>query len=204
MGNNKCIIKNLVLGDESAFNNYCKLNQKKIERICYSFLHNKQCAEDMRQEVLLEIFENKHKFRNNAEFETWIYSIIKGKCISQLRKNKIRATQALDVGYDNKTFANEPPINKQEQPDELFEYCETKLLLLKSINKLNQQCKKTIKLRYYEELSIKQTANKMKLSVSRTEKILKITLRNLLSKKVKITSSFYFTEVRTRIQTYEV
>jgi RNA polymerase sigma-70 factor (ECF subfamily) len=53
---------------------------------CYRFLLNEEDAEDVSQEVFIEIFQSIHTFKGNSKLSTWIYRITISKCLDEIKK----------------------------------------------------------------------------------------------------------------------
>ena len=53
---------------------------------CYRFLLNKEDAEDISQDVFIEIFESINEFRGDSKLSTWIYRITVSKCLDEIKK----------------------------------------------------------------------------------------------------------------------
>ena len=90
----KELIIALKAGDQSAFKLLIKLHGNKVLNTCYRFLLDKQDAEDLSQEVFLQIHQSLPKFRGEAKLSTWIYRITISKCLDEIksRKRKKRIT----------------------------------------------------------------------------------------------------------------
>lgn len=69
---------------ESAINEYGRL----ITKICYYFSSDTIEYNDLRQEVLYNIWRGWEKFRHDSKLSTWIYRICFNTCISFQRKMK--------------------------------------------------------------------------------------------------------------------
>lgn len=55
---------------------------------CYRFVFNREDAEDIAQEVFMEIYRSIERFREEAKLSTWIYRIAVTKSLDHLRKMK--------------------------------------------------------------------------------------------------------------------
>ncbi|MEI6506983.1 MAG: RNA polymerase sigma factor [Bacteroidota bacterium] len=80
------IIQKLKSGDQSAFYALIKSYENRVMQTCYKFFLNKEDAEDLSQEVFLEIFQSIHSFRGNSKFSTWIYRITITKCLDEIKR----------------------------------------------------------------------------------------------------------------------
>ena len=61
-----------------------------ITKICYYFASNVDEFKDIRQDVWINIWKGRDKFRNESSLSTWIYRVSFNTCISYQRKNKLK------------------------------------------------------------------------------------------------------------------
>lgn len=80
------ILTKLKAGDTSAFNELIKLYANRVLNTCYKFLLNKEDAEDLSQEVFLEVYQSIKSFRGNSKLSTWIYRIAVAKCLDEIKR----------------------------------------------------------------------------------------------------------------------
>jgi RNA polymerase sigma-70 factor (ECF subfamily) len=80
------LICRIIQGDQSAFEELFNRYQLKILNLTYAMLHNREEAEDLTQEVFLEIYRSINKFKGNSHLSTWIYRIAVNKTINQTKK----------------------------------------------------------------------------------------------------------------------
>jgi len=62
--------------------------QRRVYRQCYRMLGNPQDAEDLTQEVFLQLFRKAHTFRGEANFTTWLYRLTVNTVLMQLRRRR--------------------------------------------------------------------------------------------------------------------
>jgi RNA polymerase sigma-70 factor, ECF subfamily len=90
------ILKKLKAGDESAFNKLVALYASRVLNTCYRFLLDKEDAEDISQEVFIEVFQSIRSFRGNSKLSTWIYRIAVTKSLDEIKKrNRKKRIQSL-------------------------------------------------------------------------------------------------------------
>ena len=82
------LISKLKNYDKSAFDVLINLYSKKVINTCYRFLLDKQDAEDLAQDVFVEVFQSIQSFRGDAKLSTWIYRIAVTKCLDEIKKRK--------------------------------------------------------------------------------------------------------------------
>jgi RNA polymerase sigma-70 factor (ECF subfamily) len=62
--------------------------QRRVYRQCYRMLGNPEDAEDLTQEVFLQLFRKAHTFRGDANFSTWLYRLTVNTVLMQMRRRR--------------------------------------------------------------------------------------------------------------------
>lgn len=82
------LLQNLKTGNKAAFNELVRLYGNKVINTCYRFLLDKKDAEDIAQEVFIEVYQSVKSFRGEAKLSTWIYRIAVTKSLDEIKKRK--------------------------------------------------------------------------------------------------------------------
>ena len=154
--------------------------QDMIVNTCYGFVKNHTDAEDVAQEVFIEVYRSINKFREDAKLSTWLYRIAVNKSIDFLRKKKRKSW----LGSIQSMFGSEEKLmviedNYQPNPQQTLEQNERKLVLENAIDKLVQNQKSVFILHKYEGLSYKEIAEIMNVSLSSVESLMHRAKKNL-------------------------
>jgi RNA polymerase sigma-70 factor, ECF subfamily len=80
------LIRKIKEGDKHAFNELVSLYSSRIINTCYRFFPDKEDAEDISQEVFIEVYKSIKSFRGDAKLSTWIYRITVTKCLDEIKK----------------------------------------------------------------------------------------------------------------------
>ena len=83
-------ILELINGNQSAYSQLIVDYEQKVFATCISFVPNKEDAEDIAQEVFIEVFNSINKFKGQSTLSTWIYRITTNKCLEFIRKKKTK------------------------------------------------------------------------------------------------------------------
>ncbi len=71
------------------FETIVKQNQEKVRNICFRYVNNVDDADDIAQEVFIQVFESISHFREEAQISTWVYRIAVNKSLDFIRsKNR--------------------------------------------------------------------------------------------------------------------
>lgn len=161
-------------GNQNAFRKLVESYQEMVYRVAYGFLHSAEEADDLSQEVFIEIYESIGKFRQEAGLRTWIYRITVNKSLNQLQKNKRKQIIRRVENFFSGEAAGNPLWKATDgiTPVQLLEQKEQEALIRKAINSLPENQKVAFTLHKYDDLSYKEIAEVMELSVSAIESLI--------------------------------
>lgn len=91
------LVAKIKTGDIAAFNQLVLTYRAKVINTCYRFLLIKEDAEDVAQEVFIEVYQSISSFRADSKLSTWIYRIAVTKCLDEIKKRN-RKKRITSVG----------------------------------------------------------------------------------------------------------
>jgi RNA polymerase sigma-70 factor (ECF subfamily) len=178
------IEKNKISGFKKLVDKY----QRLVVNTCYGFVHNRQDAEDIAQDVFIEVYRSIERFRKQSKLSTWLYRIAVNKSLNYIRDNKKNTWfQSLDILFNDNTNTKvlEPEDSKNNMPDKITENKETGSYIFEAINALPENQQIAFTLSKYEDLSYKEIADVMKLSLSSVESLIFRAKKNLQKKLIE-------------------
>ena len=126
-------------------------NQEKCYRLAFSYVHNQEDALDVVQNAIYKALEHYCELRNESAINTWFYRILVNESRLLLRQRKEEVFQgdeeAAEIPYYERQY---------DKDDDLYE----------QINHLDEELQNIIKLRFYEELSLKEIADFMSMNLN--------------------------------------
>jgi RNA polymerase sigma-70 factor, ECF subfamily len=93
----KDLINQLKEGKNEAFNELVSIYASKVLNTCYKFLLDRSDAEDIAQEVFIEVFQSIKAFRGDSKLSTWIYRIAVSKSLDEIKKRN-RKKRISEIG----------------------------------------------------------------------------------------------------------
>lgn len=75
-------------GDQQAFHQLYEMYYRRIFALCWRMLADKDSAEDVCQEVFVQLWQKIHNFRGDSKFGTWLHSVATNTVLGHLRKQK--------------------------------------------------------------------------------------------------------------------
>lgn len=175
------IIEQLKEGNEKVFSNLVNTYRKMVVNTCYGLLHNIEDAEDVAQDVFVEVFRSASGFRGDAKLSTWIYRIAVNRSLNFLRDHKRRR------GHKPIDEIVEPPQNvtgadSNSDPQSDMENAQRSRIIYAAIDALPENQRIAFTLNKYEDLSYKEISEIMKLSLSSVESLMHRAKKNLQKK----------------------
>jgi RNA polymerase sigma-70 factor (ECF subfamily) len=167
-------INKLKKGDQSAFSQLLEHYQHKVFNTCLSFVPNKEDAEDVAQEVFLEIYKSIHKFKGKSKLSTWIYRIATNKCLEFIRKKNAKKRFA----FMQTILGNNIPVDKTayftefNHPGIVLENKEKSATIFKAINTLPESQKVIFTLAKIDGKSYQEIAEITGKSLSSVESVM--------------------------------
>ena len=142
---------------------YIVENQNKFYRLAYSYVRNREDAMDVVQNKACKALENYGGIRNEGAISTWFYRILVNESLLFIKERKrmtLGETDQEEAHYEEKGF---------EIQDDLYD----------SINRMDGDTQTIIKLRFFEELSLKEIAQITEMNLNTVKARLYRGLRQL-------------------------
>ncbi|MCD6474943.1 MAG: sigma-70 family RNA polymerase sigma factor [Anaerolineaceae bacterium] len=148
-----------IQGNDDAFCRLVEHYQAGVYNLCYRMLSNRHEAEDAAQEVFWKAYKALHRYDHERSFQTWLLSIASHYCIDQYRKRKLTLV-SIDQPFEETFQSNVPTPEKVIAQSENATSIETLVSTLKPTDRA------AVILRYWYEMSEKEIAESLQLSVS--------------------------------------
>lgn len=178
------IIQKLQQGNEQAFKQLVEKYQKLVVNTCFSMVHNTEDAEDIAQDVFIEVYRSVGSFRADSKLSTWLYRIAVNRSLNFIRDNKrkkwFRSFEETISG--KKSQLQNVAEGGSENPGTELESSQRAHILHQAIGSLPENQKTAFTLNKYEELSYKEISEVMQLSVSSVESLIHRAKLNLQKK----------------------
>jgi RNA polymerase sigma-70 factor (ECF subfamily) len=157
--------------------------KEMVFNVSLHYFYNREDAEDISQQVFIDIFEQFPGFKGDSDIKTWIYQITVNTCKEELRyryrkKRNWKKTLFLSDLGDKKeqesiveAFGNHPEIELEQQ--------ELGRVMQREILKLSEKQQTAFVLTQMEQLSYEEAARVMKSTVSSVESLVFRARQNL-------------------------
>ncbi len=156
--------------DPTAFADIVEHCQGMVYNAALNIVQNETDAEDITQEVFIDVYENLHGFRQEAQLSTWIYRITINKALDfEKRKNRQKNGGLLKRIFSVKE--EEEPLSFYH-PGATLDNKEKAALLFKALKKLPEKQKVAFTLHKIDGLSYKEVADIMDTSLYAVESLI--------------------------------
>lgn len=164
--------------DETYFDNFFRGHYQTLCYFAYSYLKNKEMAEDVVQNVFVNLLnKSNNRFETEEHLKYFLYKSIKNACINELQKVSIELKTYEDLSLD---INNENDFNIFQSIVRTETYQE----ILSAIDILPERCGEIFKLAYMDMLNNEEIAQHLSISIN-TVKVQKNNAKKLLRKSLK-------------------
>lgn len=179
------LIQGLRNGDEAAFKYLVDTYKDRIFNTAIGIVQNAEDAEDVAQEVFIQVYRSIHNFKGESKLSTWLYRIATTRSLDLLRSRKSKKR----FGFIQRLFGdgNEPLYELPDfnHPGVILDQKENAARLFKAIAQLPENQKIAFTLHKLEDLSYQEVSKIMQISISAVESVMhraKQNLRKMLEK----------------------
>ena len=172
-------------GSSKAYSDLMASYREPLYLLLLRMTRNTTTAADLTVETFSKAFLQLHRYNPTGTFSSWLFSIGVNTYIDYLRKRKLETVSLNSITRTNDNDFIEYQIpSEQPNPEELMIRTQRDTALKEIVNQLKEPYRQIIELRYYEDLSYEEIAERMKIPIG-TVKIRLNRAKTLLSSIVK-------------------
>ncbi|NTV25637.1 MAG: RNA polymerase sigma factor [Chlorobiaceae bacterium] len=158
-------------------------HQEMVLNTCYRFVFNREDAEDLAQEVFIEVHRSLDRFREESKLSTWIYRIAVTKSLDHLRKLKRKkrfSSLKRIIGVDDP--ADSIPAPDRDNPADALADKERVSVLQEALNSLPDNQKTAFLLSKQDGYSNQEIADILQTTIPAVESLVHRAKKNLQTK----------------------
>ena len=166
------LVARLQAGSEAAFRTLVERYQDRIYRTVLALLRSPEEAEDVAQEVFVEVYQTIGRFRGDAALSTWLYRVATSRALKHRRMARAKKRFAYFtslLGFDNRVLHEVPD---HAHPQALLEGQQQLRHLLAHIARLPGPQQVAFTLRHEQDLSYAEIAAVLDTTVPAVESLL--------------------------------
>ena len=161
-------------GDMAAFTVLVEKYKQPVMNLAARTLRDPTEAEDLAQNVFVQVFKSAARYQSTAKFSTWLFTIARNLCLNEIRRRSRHPAESLDA----------PHPDHEDQPRHQFEdvrnFLPTDCLLQgelvskveEAIADLPENQRTAILLCRQDELSYEEIAEVLECSLSATKSLI--------------------------------
>jgi RNA polymerase sigma factor (sigma-70 family) len=173
------LIEQLKQGDEAAFKTIVETWQNMVYNTAIGIVQNAEDAEDITQEVFVQVYQSVSSFKGDSKFSTWLYRIAITKSLDHERRKKRKKRVAFVkslFGEESQAVIHPPDFN---HPGVVLDKKEDAATFFSVINKLPENQRIAFTLHKLEGLSYQEVSEVMKTTLSSVESLMHRAKNNL-------------------------
>jgi RNA polymerase sigma-70 factor, ECF subfamily len=154
-------IEALVAGDITAFEMIFRTYYQPLCNYAYTFLQDKENAEEIVQSTFLSVWEKKETLSIRTAVKPYLYAMVRNACLNAIKHEKIKqkhATEELAIG-----------VSSHDSVSHTIAGSELELKIAQAMAKLPEQCRLVFKLSRFEELKYSEIAEQLNISIKTVE-----------------------------------
>lgn len=154
-------IERLRAHDERAFNELVETYEQRVFRLVFRMLGRRDEAEDMAQEVFVQVFKAVGTFRGESKLSTWVYRIAVNLCknrIKYLARRHEGAQQELEPVAERAPLSQAKGVTFGDvaRPDHMVEGYQMETIVKRCIAEIDPDFREVLVLRDVEDLSYEE------------------------------------------------
>lgn len=143
------LLRRVATSDGSALQVLYGRHNVRIYRFIARTVKNDAIAEELTNEVFIDVWRNAGKFEGRSQATTWLYAIARNKAISSLRRRR-------DEELDDETAAAIPDMD--DTPEVTAQKTDKRSIIRDCLAHLSDEHREVIDLVYYHEKSVREVS----------------------------------------------
>jgi RNA polymerase sigma-70 factor (ECF subfamily) len=161
-------------GDRAAFAELVEKYKQPVMNFVHRSLRDETEAEDLAQNVFLQVYKSRGRYRQTAKFSTWLFTIARNLCLNELRRRSRHPAESIEETHaDNE----DQPLRQFEDksqmaPPEKLLHGELAQKIDEALADLPENQRSAILLCRQEDLSYEEIAEVLDCSLSAAKSLI--------------------------------
>jgi RNA polymerase sigma-70 factor, ECF subfamily len=161
-------------GDTAAFTELVEKYKQPVMNLAYRTLRDATEAEDLAQNVFVQVYKSASRYKSTAKFSTWLFTIARNLCLNEIRRRSRHPAESIDAPRPEQ---EDQPLQQFEDkktfsPPESLLHGELAQNIERALADLPENQRSAILLCRQEELSYEEIAEVLGCSVSATKSLI--------------------------------
>jgi RNA polymerase sigma-70 factor, ECF subfamily len=161
-------------GDQSAFEELVEKYKQPVFNMIYRTLPDATEAEDLAQTVFIQVYKAAHRYRVEAKFSTWLFTIARNASLNEIRRRSRHRADSLDAAISPDEDAPSrqfEDIRNVSPPDRLIQE-ELVSKVSEAVLALPENQRTALMLYQEQEKSYEEIADVLECSLSATKSLI--------------------------------
>jgi RNA polymerase sigma-70 factor (ECF subfamily) len=161
-------------GDEGAFAELVEKYKQPVMNVVYRMLRDATEAEDLAQNVFLQVYKSAGRYHVSSKFSTWLFTIVRNLCLNEIRRRSRHPADSLDAPHpeqEDQPWQQFDDKRTVSPPDRLL-HGELEEKIERALADLPENQRLAIVLCRQDELSYEEIAEVLGCSLSATKSLI--------------------------------
>ena len=164
-------------GDRAAFAELVDKYKQPVMNFVHRSLRDEIEAEDLAQNVFLQVYKSRSRYKQTAKFSTWLFTIARNLCLNELRRRTRHPAESIEesqADHESGEAGTQRQYEDKSQlaPPEALLQGELAQKIEEALAELPENQRSAILLCRQEELSYEEIAEVLDCSVSATKSLI--------------------------------
>lgn len=161
-------------GDSGAFEQLVDKYKQPVMNLAFRMLRDATEAEDLAQNVFVQVYKSAHRYQIASKFSTWLFTIARNLSLNEIRRRSRHPTDSMDANHPEQ---DDQPLHQYEDkktfspPDRLLQG-ELEQKIDEAMAELPENQRTAILLCRQDELSYEEIAKVLDCSLSATKSLI--------------------------------
>lgn len=161
-------------GDSGAFAELVDKYKQAVMNFSFRMLRDLTEAEDLAQNVFLQVYRSAHRYQVSSKFSTWLFTITRNLCLNEIRRRSRHQAESIDAPHTELEDlpSQQFPDKVTLAPPETLLQGELQEKIEQALAELPENQRTAILLCRQEELSYEEIARVLETTVSATKSLI--------------------------------
>jgi RNA polymerase sigma-70 factor (ECF subfamily) len=161
-------------GDSGAFAVLVDKYKQPVMNLAYRMLRDATEAEDLAQNVFVQVYKSADRYRISSKFTTWLFTIARNLCLNEIRRRSRHPAESIDAPHPDQPGqpAHQFEDTEAPSPPEKLLQRELEQKIEQAIAELPENQRTALLLCRQDELSYEDIAEVLHCSLSATKSLI--------------------------------
>jgi RNA polymerase sigma-70 factor, ECF subfamily len=161
-------------GDRAAFAELVEKYKQPVMNFVFRSLRDEIEAEDLAQNVFLQVYKSRSRYKQTAKFSTWLFTIARNLCLNELRRRSRHPAESIEETHaENEDQPRQQYEDKSQlAPPETLLQGELAQKIEEALAELPENQRSAILLCRQDDLSYEEIADILDCSLSATKSLI--------------------------------